>query len=319
MTTQLSKPHFIKVKDLEYSRSGYNVYVKVVSVENSQTQSNVPFVRAVVADETGAANAFFKGDSAALIQVGKVIAIRNGTLNFIKNKLSLEIDIFGRITPENVEIKETNTSFNISDKEIEKKPRRQPRGEFRGEKKEGEERKPRREGEERRPRREGEERPRREVEERPKREGDFDRRPRREVEERRPRREGEERKPRREGEERPRREEQRGDRRPPVKFTKISAVEPGDEGLNFFAKVIYFVKFRSLALSKSERKQELFWVMRLPSLRLSFMLMSTSKSENQLFCSELKLKLSRNTSKSKFQEKEKLIRRENKSRKSTKK
>jgi hypothetical protein len=169
MTTQLTKPHFIKVKDLETSRSGYNVYVTVVSVENSQTQSNVPIARAVVADETGSANAFFKGDSAALIQVGKVIAIRNGTLNFIKNKISLEVDIFGRITPETVEIKETNSTNNISEKEIEKKPRRQQhRGDDRP-RREGEDR-PRREGEERRPRREGEERrPRREGEERPPR------------------------------------------------------------------------------------------------------------------------------------------------------
>ncbi len=234
MTTQLSKPHFIKVKDLEHSRSGYNVYVKVVSAENTQTQSNIPIARAVVADETGSANAFFKGDSAALIQVGKVIAIRNGTLNFIKNKISLEIDIFGRITPETVEIKETNTTNNISEKEIEKKPRRQRR--------EGEERRPRREHDDRRPRREGEERrPRREGEERPKREGDFDRRPRREGDERRPRREGEDRPRREHDDRRPRREEHRGDRRPPVKFTKISAVEPGDEGLNFFAKVNFLL------------------------------------------------------------------------------
>ncbi len=29
---ELRKPTFIKVKDLEHGRSGYNVYVKVVSV-----------------------------------------------------------------------------------------------------------------------------------------------------------------------------------------------------------------------------------------------------------------------------------------------
>ncbi len=50
MTTQLTKPHFVKVQDLENARSGYNVYVKVVSVEKSQTQTNVPIARAVVAD-----------------------------------------------------------------------------------------------------------------------------------------------------------------------------------------------------------------------------------------------------------------------------
>ena len=242
MTTQLTKPQFVKVSDLSNARSGYNVYVKVVSVDKSQTQSNVNIVRAVVADETGCANAFFKGETAALIQEGKVIAIRNGTIKLIKSHISLEIDIFGRITPENLEIKTTNTTNNISEKEIERRQRRPRReDEERRPRREGEDRRPRREGEDRRPRREGEERrPRREGEERaPRREGDFDRRPRREGEERRPRREGEERAPRREGDydRRPRRDENRGDRRPPVKFTKIGAIEPGDEGLNFFGKV----------------------------------------------------------------------------------
>ena len=32
MTTQLTKPQFVKVADLQNTRSGYNVYVKVVSV-----------------------------------------------------------------------------------------------------------------------------------------------------------------------------------------------------------------------------------------------------------------------------------------------
>ena len=273
MSTQLTKPQFVKVSDLSNARSGYNVYVKVVSVDKSQTQSNVNIVRAVVADETGCANAFFKGENAALIQEGKVIAIRNGTIKLIKSHISLEIDIFGRITPENIEIKTTNSTNNISEKEIERRQRRprredeerrprregddrrprregdydrKPRreGEERAPRREGDyDRKPRREGDERAPRREGDydRKPRREGEERaPRREGDFDRRPRREGEDRRPRREGEERAPRREGDydnRRPRGDENRGDRRPPVKFTKIGAIEPGDEGLNFFGKV----------------------------------------------------------------------------------
>ena len=32
-TQELRKPTFIKLKDLEKSRSGYNVYVKVVSAD----------------------------------------------------------------------------------------------------------------------------------------------------------------------------------------------------------------------------------------------------------------------------------------------
>ncbi|MBP7729978.1 MAG: hypothetical protein KA112_05170 [Alphaproteobacteria bacterium] len=59
-----------------------------------------------MADETGSADAFFKGDTAKLIKEGAVIAIRNGSIRLIKNHISLEIDIFGRVTSENLEIKE---------------------------------------------------------------------------------------------------------------------------------------------------------------------------------------------------------------------
>ena len=110
----LSKPTFVKIDSLIDGRSGYNVFVKVISTEvteNKETKSF--FVKAVVADETGSANAFFKGDSAKLIEKGKVIAIRNGRIRFIKNFISLEVDIFGRITPETVAIKENETN-NIS-------------------------------------------------------------------------------------------------------------------------------------------------------------------------------------------------------------
>lgn len=74
-------------------------------------------VDAVVADETGAAKAFFKGDSAHLIQKDNVVAIRNGVKRFIKDHISLEIDLFGRVTLEKgVTIASTSTN-NISDVE----------------------------------------------------------------------------------------------------------------------------------------------------------------------------------------------------------
>lgn len=46
-------------------------------------------VDCIVADETGAAKAFFKGDNAKLISEGKVIAIRNGVKRIIKGHISL--------------------------------------------------------------------------------------------------------------------------------------------------------------------------------------------------------------------------------------
>jgi hypothetical protein len=48
---KLQKPTFVKVSSLENSRDGYNVYVKVVSVENlPSANQNFDMVRAVVAD-----------------------------------------------------------------------------------------------------------------------------------------------------------------------------------------------------------------------------------------------------------------------------
>ena len=121
--SKLTKPHFIKVSDLVDARNGYNVYVKVTKTEEAKSNDGLStFIRAVVADETGCASAFFKGDSAKLIKEGAVIAIRNGKIRLVKSHISLEIDIFGRITPETLEIKE-NTTNNISEKEIERRKR----------------------------------------------------------------------------------------------------------------------------------------------------------------------------------------------------
>lgn len=71
-------------------------------------------VDAVIADETGAARAFFKGEQAKGIKEGAVIAIRNGVKKIIKGHISLELDIFGRVTVETVDIKPGNEK-NISD------------------------------------------------------------------------------------------------------------------------------------------------------------------------------------------------------------
>jgi ssDNA-binding replication factor A large subunit len=112
--SKLTKPVFVKVSSLADARNGYNVYVKVVSVEETKSNDGQStFARAVVADETGSANAFFKGETIKLIKQGAIIAIRNGSIRLIKNHISLEIDLFGRVTPETVEIKE-NTKENIS-------------------------------------------------------------------------------------------------------------------------------------------------------------------------------------------------------------
>lgn len=108
----------MKIKDLEKGRSGYNVYVKVVEVKERQVDTRdgqkITMIDAVVADETGAARAFFKGEQTKGVKEGAVIAIRNGVKKIIKGHISLELDLFGRVTPETVDIK-PSTDKNISD------------------------------------------------------------------------------------------------------------------------------------------------------------------------------------------------------------
>ena len=105
----LSKPVFIKVKELERSRNGYNVFVRVISADRQDAETKdgkkIPMLQAVVGDETGCANAFFKGDEVPQIKKDTVIAIRNGVKKIIKGHISLEIDAFGRVTVENNDIK----------------------------------------------------------------------------------------------------------------------------------------------------------------------------------------------------------------------
>ncbi len=105
----LRKPEFVKIMDLERGRSGYNVYVKVTKAEERQVDTKdgqkITMVDCVVADETGSAKAFFKGEQAKGVKEGAVVAIRNGVKKIIKGHISLELDLFGRVTVENVEIK----------------------------------------------------------------------------------------------------------------------------------------------------------------------------------------------------------------------
>lgn len=125
---ELRKPTFVKVKDLERARNGYNVFVKVVSADVKEIETRdgqkIKMVDAVVGDETGISKAFFKAENAAHIEKGAVIAIRNGLKKYIKNFISLELDIFGRVTKESVDIN-VNESYNISEHEHKLPERRQ--------------------------------------------------------------------------------------------------------------------------------------------------------------------------------------------------
>ena len=86
-------------------------------------------VDCVLADETGSAKAFFKGENTALIEKGNVIAIRNGVKRYVKDFISLEVDLFGRVTLEKTINIAPSEAYNISSIEhkLEKKPRNNDR------------------------------------------------------------------------------------------------------------------------------------------------------------------------------------------------
>ena len=261
----LTKPKFVKVADLEKGRSGYNVIVQVVECEeriiDTRDGQKIRMVDVVLADETGSAKGFFKSEQAKDVKKGAVIAIRNGVKKIIKGHISLELDIFGRITVENDKI-DPSTATNISDAEIKLEPRnnrqRRPRNQNRGnrnnqprnqgprnnrssnrndrsDRNDRNDRGDRNDRSDRNDRNKGEKR-----EERPERRRDEGRRERKPRNNDRDydRKEGGKRefteKPRNDG----RVQEKRGDRKPMIKVNEIG---PGDENIRFIAKVISFL------------------------------------------------------------------------------
>ena len=54
----------------------------------------------VCGDETGISNLRIKGDVISELDIGDVIAIRNGRIMIVKGHVRLEIDRWGKITPE---------------------------------------------------------------------------------------------------------------------------------------------------------------------------------------------------------------------------
>ena len=75
-------------------------------------------VDCIVGDESAKVKAFFKGDNTKLINKGNVIAIRNGVKRIIGGNISVEVDIFGRVTEEKDKIVAKADAENISDKKV---------------------------------------------------------------------------------------------------------------------------------------------------------------------------------------------------------
>mmetsp|Transcript_12778 Transcript_12778/g.10921 ORF Transcript_12778/g.10921 Transcript_12778/m.10921 type:complete len:163 (-) Transcript_12778:376-864(-) len=124
--TQLTKPVFIKAKQLKPGQHGYNVYLRVEDVQRDKATradgSTLEIAEALCGDETASVRVRAIGDNASKLIKGKLIAIRNGRSEVFKERMRLEIDRWGRITDEpNAKIETVNVKDNLSDIEYETK------------------------------------------------------------------------------------------------------------------------------------------------------------------------------------------------------
>ena len=124
----LRKPQFMKLKDIKPGKHCYNVYVKVIEAAQSKltTRNNdeINVVEGKVGDDSALANFRFIGDNADNLNVGDVVAFRNGKSVVVNEHIVLQLDRFGKVSHEkDVTIGDVNMSLNISDEKWEKKAR----------------------------------------------------------------------------------------------------------------------------------------------------------------------------------------------------
>ena len=104
MQAKLQKPIFCKVADLKPGKHCYNVYCKVMKVNQSEiTKFNgevVVIADGVVGDETGVANFRLVGDNVNKVKEGSIVSFRNGRSEVVDEHIRLEIDKFGKVTDE---------------------------------------------------------------------------------------------------------------------------------------------------------------------------------------------------------------------------
>lgn len=100
----LRKPVFIKLNVQKPGQNGYNVYVKITKIEKNTIKrydgSSLQIADIVAGDETGCSHVRLKGEICQNLEVDQVIAIRNGRVMIVKSHIRLEVDRWGKVTPE---------------------------------------------------------------------------------------------------------------------------------------------------------------------------------------------------------------------------
>ena len=101
MAYKLRKPIFEKLKDVEPMKR-YNLTVKVLSVENKAEIKRidaepVKMAICIVGDESGCAKLLLKNAQVAFAEKGFGLILRNAISRIVKERVRLEVDIWGKI------------------------------------------------------------------------------------------------------------------------------------------------------------------------------------------------------------------------------
>ena len=126
MEKSLRPAVFCAIAEIQPGVHCYHVYGKVMSVKEVQRKKvggdGGTQIEGVIADKSGCARFRFPAEQAGAVKENAIIAIRNGKSTVVDEHILLEVDRYGRITAESVDVGTPNTERNISDIAWERRP-----------------------------------------------------------------------------------------------------------------------------------------------------------------------------------------------------
>jgi len=121
----LSKPKYIKVKDLEPGTRGHNILVKVGDVKTvlerkRPDQSTLSIAEATVGDATSSILLTARNEQILHVKKGATLVLRNAKIEMFKGHMRLAVDKWGKLEPSPTPLSEDiSTTENLSETEYE--------------------------------------------------------------------------------------------------------------------------------------------------------------------------------------------------------
>lgn len=121
---------YVKVGDLKPYLGKIYLKAKVVEIAEPREVSGGEhrIAEALVGDESGCVYLSLWDDSIDQFETGDTVHVENGYVSVFRESMRLTAGKFGTVTKIEEEISETNTDNNISDQQVEQRPRRSSRG-----------------------------------------------------------------------------------------------------------------------------------------------------------------------------------------------